>query len=405
MRRAKAATGSGRAVAVLAALALAACGKRGDPLPPVRRTAPPLTDLRLAQHGDRLVVAYTVPRVAAEGERLPVMDVEIVRAEKPGPLEKIGRRNRKKVAPGELIREEEALPAVGTRVRVAARVILNGRPATLSAEVVLLVRPPVDPPTATTARSSPLGVVVEWTGVLPPKPAPSPSPSPSPGSPRPPSPAPTATPTPPGTVAQPEPPSGSTPASPAPLAAAKGESGKPPETKPTPPPPPTSGFWVYRRSPDGSSARPLSPNPVETLAFEDTTARPGERWCYAVRTVVSTDPAVESADSNEACLDVKDMAPPATPTGLTAIVRDNVVELSWSPSPEPDIAAYRIYRSPAGAPLSCTTNDRLADVPAGETSYADRLLRPGMAYLYGVAARDRGGNESPCSAHAEGGIQ
>jgi fibronectin type 3 domain-containing protein len=144
---------------------------------------------------------------------------------------------------------------------------------------------------------------------------------------------------------------------------------------------------------------------VETQAFEDTTAKPGDHWCYAVRTVASSDPAVESADSNEACVEVKDLSPPAVPSGLTAIVRDNVVELSWSPSAEPDVVAYRVYRSPAGALLRCVMDNRLADVPAGETSYHDRLLRPGTAYLYAVAARDRGGNESPCSAEAEGGIQ
>lgn len=385
--------------AFVAAVGGTTCGKRGDPLPPLRRTPPAITDLRLAQHGDRLVVAYTVPRVATEGERLPVMDIELVRAEKPGSLEKVGRRARKKVAPGESIREEEPLPPVGTRVRVAARALLNGRPSPLTAEVVLLVRPPLEPPTGVSARSSPLGVVVEWTGVLPPKPSPAPSPS-SAGSPLPgASPATGASPSPKVAV---EP----TPGAGAPAPADTKEPGaKTPEAKPTPPPPPTSGFWVYRRTREGSYSRPLSPNPVETQAFEDTTAKPGDKWCYAVRTVASTDPAVESADSSEACVEVKDLAPPVAPTGLTAIVRDNAVELSWNPSAEPDIAAYRLYRAPAGAPLRCVLDNRLADVPATKTSYRDDLLRPGTAYLYAVAARDRGGNESPCSAEAEGGIQ
>jgi hypothetical protein len=345
------------------------------------------------------------------------MDVDVIRADKPGSLEKVGKRVRKKVAPGELIREEEPLPAVGTRVRVAVRVLLNGRPAPLSAEVALVVRPSLDAPTAVTARSSVLGVVVEWSGVLPPKPSPSPSPVASPrpaGSPAIPTSPTTNPPSPPTLPTAPATPAPAAPPSPAPDASASpspspgppGADPKAPEAKPTPPPPPTSGFWVYRRSREGGAyARPLSPNPVETQAFEDTTAKPGDHWCYAIRTVVSTDPPIESADSNEACVEVKDMAPPAAPTGLTAIVRDNVVELSWSPSPEPDVSSYRVYRAPAGGPLRCVVDNRLADVPAGETSYKDGQLRTGTAYLYAVAARDRGGNESPCSVEAEGGIQ
>jgi len=280
-------------------------------------------------------------------------------------------------------------------------------------------------PTSVTARSSPLGVVVEWTGTLPPRPSPSPTPSPtaSPGAtgtrpagaPEPPTPL-TRQPSPPEDVAaaaegskeQPSAAPSTTPdvtpnvpqvpASPSPAP-------KTPAAKPTPKPAPTSGFWVYRRTANGAFSLPLSANPVDTQAFEDTTAKAGEKVCYVVRTVLSTDPRVESGDSDEACLEVKDLSVPAAPTGLTAIVRGSAVELSWSPSSEPDVVAYRIYRAPSGSPLRCLANDRLADVPVNQTSYQDTVLLPGIAYLYGVAARDKSGNESECSAMAEGGIQ
>ena len=40
------------------ALTLVACGKRGDPLPPLPVTPQAVTNLKLAQRGDRLEIAY-----------------------------------------------------------------------------------------------------------------------------------------------------------------------------------------------------------------------------------------------------------------------------------------------------------------------------------------------------------
>ena len=41
-----------------------ACGKRGDPRPPLRKTPPPLVQFRLAQRGARLEVSGMAPRAS-----------------------------------------------------------------------------------------------------------------------------------------------------------------------------------------------------------------------------------------------------------------------------------------------------------------------------------------------------
>jgi len=136
--------------------------------------------------------------------------------------------------------------------------------------------------------------------------------------------------------------------------------------------------------------------PVASPPYRDATIQAGERWCYVVRTVASTEPVVESASSGEACVENKDVFPPAAPTGVAVVAHDDGVEVSWSPSLEADLASYRVYRAAAGAPPV-----RLAVVVAPETSFRDTAAPPGTALTYTVTAVDRDGNESPPSAAVE----
>ena len=96
--------------ALLGGLLLASCGKRGDPLPPLRRTPHPVTNLRVAQHGDRLEVSFVAPRGYADQARLPILEVELFRAEGEGDFDKVARKDRRRVAPGERIVEDEPIP-------------------------------------------------------------------------------------------------------------------------------------------------------------------------------------------------------------------------------------------------------------------------------------------------------
>jgi fibronectin type 3 domain-containing protein len=153
--------------------------------------------------------------------------------------------------------------------------------------------------------------------------------------------------------------------------------------------------WIYRRAPTSVYGRPLTPVPLPGPSHEDKVAA-GERWCYVVRTVSSTDPVVESASSGEVCLDVKDVTAPAAPTGVAALVRDATTDVSWSPSPEADLGGYRVYRQVQGG-----AKTRLAEVAAGETVYTDKALPIGVVAVYSITAFDKAGNESAPSAPAE----
>jgi fibronectin type 3 domain-containing protein len=112
--------------------------------------------------------------------------------------------------------------------------------------------------------------------------------------------------------------------------------------------------------------------------------------------VVATTPViVESAPSEEVCMAVQDVFAPAAPTGVAALPREAAVEVSWSPSPEPDLASYRVYRATGSG-----TPARVGEVKSGETAFIDVGPGPGT-HAYTVTAVDRDGNESPPSRPAE----
>jgi len=123
----------------------------------------------------------------------------------------------------------------------------------------------------------------------------------------------------------------------------------------------------------------------------------GQRWCYLVGTVVSTDPVVESARSNEACVSVHDVVAPAAPSGVAALGSADGIEVSWSPSTESDLASYRVYRAAAG-----NAPERIGEVAPPETSLRDTSATAGTRYSYTVTAVDKAGNESAPSSPVPG---
>ena len=367
-----------RRVAALLVLAAAlGCGKRGDPLPPLARTPQPVKDFAVAQRGPELEIRYTAPRTTTGGVRLELHAVEILTARGEGDFAKTALIEVRKVAPGETVSTTQALPPPGTRLRVAARAVAGGDRSALTPLVTLLVQPPPAAPADLKARLTPEAVVLTWTGTVPsPPPAPSPAPAASPAA------APAAR------LKQPAP--AALPARPVTAAAASMPAAPAPK-------PPTPGFRIFRRDPIASHEAPMNPVPITVNAFEDRTANTGQRWCYVVRAAASVDPVVESAPSNEVCVDIKDVAPPAAPAGVATLAGADAVEVSWSPSAEPDLAGYRVYRGPEGG-----TPERLAELPAGQTTWRDAKPGRGGLFLYTVTALDQSGNESARSKPAEG---
>ena len=95
----------------------------------------------------------------------------------------------------------------------------------------------------------------------------------------------------------------------------------------------------------------------------------------------------------------RDVEPPATPAGLAILPREGGLEVLWSASPEPDLAGYRLYRAAGAAPA-----ERIAEVPAGKTSFLDATAQKGVVYHYSVSAFDQSGNESPQTGAVESSL-
>ena len=107
-----------------------------------------------------------------------------------------------------------------------------------------------------------------------------------------------------------------------------------------------------------------------------------------MRHATSFTPLVESAPTEPACVETKDIVPPEPPGRLLGDIGATFVELSWVASVSGDVEFYRIYRSIDVAAMA------LAIETQGPVL---RIRDPDMARgprTYEIAAVDKGGNES-----------
>jgi hypothetical protein len=355
-----------RTTLLLAALALLgpACGHKGDPLPPLRRTPPAPQAFRLAQRGDAVELRATAPAASVDGVAYEALAIEFLHVEGMKDLEKAGLRREVPAVPGAPVVATLPLPKAGTTVRAAARAVAGGDRGQRTLTLALVVQLPPEAPHDLTAALAASGVRLSWQGVRPQAVAP---------------PALASAPTAP--AASPAP-AGATPSSAEAKAGGVGPGDSPAGGG-------QGGFFVYRRVGAASYSEPLVGEPLEQPQLEDTGAPAGATVCYVARAVASTNPLVESAPSNEACVTVRDIIAPETPGGLAVLPRDNGLEVLWSPSPEPDLAGYRVYRTaPGGQP------ERVAELATNRASWLDESARPGVPYRYAVTAIDAAGNES-----------
>lgn len=390
-------------LATLAALA-PACGHRGDPLPPRRRTPPAPHDFRLAQRGDAFEARATAPLASVDGLAYESLTVEFLYADGLKDIEKAGRRQAVAAVPGSRVVEALPLPAPGTTLRVAARAVAGGEKGPRTLTLSLVAQPPLAAPGELGAVLATDGIALSWHGVRPKAiapPAPTPGPLMSPGGALAPGPRPTA----------PLPPAG--PAAAAPTSA--------PPVQPAPAPPPAvgaiaggepvaqavavpegprrSGFFVYRRIGGAAFGEPLVGEPLAERSLVDPGVSLGTTACYVVRAVASTEPLVESAPSNEACVDMRDVTAPAAPSGVAVLPREGGLEVLWGPSADADLAGYRVYRAAAGGP-----REKVAEVGTNRSAWLDETARRGVVYAYTVAAFDQAGNETASAEPVEASL-
>jgi len=394
-------------LAILAVLA-PACGHRGDPLPPRRRTPPAPHDFRLAQRGDAIEARATAPLASVDGVAYESLTVEFLFADGLKDIEKAGRRQAVAAIPGSRVVEALPLPVAGTILRVAARAVVGGEKGPRTLTLSLVAQAPPEAPSELRAALAQDGVALSWHGVrpkaiAPPTPAPTPTPGPLmvPGGPRPPAPRPTAPPSPAGPPA-PAPASapGVQPAPAQPPAVGASAGAEPvAQAGATPQGPRPNGFLVYRRIGGAAFGEPLVGEPLVERSLVDPGVPLGATACYVVRAAASTEPLVESAPSNEACVDMRDVTAPGAPAGVAVLPREAGLEVLWGPSADAGLAGYRVYRAAPGGP-----REKIAEVGTNRSAWLDETARRGFVYAYTVAAFDQAGNESASAEPVEASL-
>jgi predicted small lipoprotein YifL len=164
-------------------------------------------------------------------------------------------------------------------------------------------------------------------------------------------------------------------------------------SKPIGPQPPSIAYNVYDVS--AETATKITKTPVTDTKMSDPRIAWGERRCYTVRAVKSVDGlTVESDAAPPACDTLTDTFAPAAPKGLRSIAGERSINLVWDPNSESDLAGYLVFRG---------TGDQLAQItpaPIPDPTFADGV-QPGMRYVYAIKAVDKAGNSSAWSERVE----
>ena len=136
---------------------------------------------------------------------------------------------------------------------------------------------------------------------------------------------------------------------------------------------------------------------VTSSEYLDQQIAYGARYQYAILGLAAENQ--QSLPSEPAEFAPADIFPPAVPTGLTAVAGTRSVDLSWTRSPDSDLAGYNIFRATANGPFEPLEQRVL--LPA----YTDMRVESGQRYLYSVSAIDTTGNESMRSVEASAQVE
>jgi fibronectin type 3 domain-containing protein len=151
-------------------------------------------------------------------------------------------------------------------------------------------------------------------------------------------------------------------------------------------------FNIYRSgvndAPD-ELAPPVNAAPVKGTTYTDVP--PYGTYKYRVTAVASPGPPrVESEPSAPVTATFKDLVAPPAPATLTTLVETKTVRLIWDPVDASDLAGYYVYRYQGNARIKFQTAG-----PIPSTHFGDDSTEPGIEYVYAVTAVDKNGNESP----------
>ncbi|MBV9496025.1 MAG: hypothetical protein JOZ54_17390 [Acidobacteria bacterium] len=355
---------------------LVACGKRGDPRPPVPVIPKATSDLVVTQRGTHVMLAWSYPSLTTSGKSLSeIRRVVVYRYSEELPVAPTG-RDPNAILPGDIdptmppqIYQFEKIPAptpvqfAKLRERVDSIEGANLPAATNGARLTFDDQPALRSKDGRAVRLS-YAVVTETVGshsdlsnlatIVP----------------------------------------LDVPLAPAGLAASAKPEGavltwtKPDKAATSDAKPWLVGYNVYRTSDTFDElATPINPSPVAGETYTDTP--PYGTYHYRVTAVASPGlPRIESEPSAPVTLTYKDLLPPAAPATVTALVETKSVRLVWDAVPAADLAGYLVYRTEGKTKLKLTPG------PVTAEHFSDISVDPGITYFYSVTAVDKSGNES-----------
>jgi hypothetical protein len=147
----------------------------------------------------------------------------------------------------------------------------------------------------------------------------------------------------------------------------------------------------------GEAPRRLTESAVADRRFVDERVQFDVERCYEARSVITVaNVAIESEPSPRSCVTPRDTFPPPAPTGLNAVPEVGAVSLIWNPVDAPDLAGYIVMRAIAPE----TTPTAVNETPTTDTTYRDGVAA-GVRVRYEVVAVDRRGNRSAPSPAIE----
>ena len=181
------------------------------------------------------------------------------------------------------------------------------------------------------------------------------------------------------------------------------------------------GYRVFEVKDGKPESKSLNETPVKSTTFEDPRMEFGVERCYLVRAAEDVAPvtgpvlsttaqstasevkataSVESEPSNTVCITPKDVFPPPAPANLTAVGGTGAISLIWDAVSAPDLAGYLVLRGEAPGD-KLTPLDKLEPLfaaPITDTTYKDATTKPGTRYVYAIVAVDKA---SPANRSAE----
>ena len=155
------------------------------------------------------------------------------------------------------------------------------------------------------------------------------------------------------------------------------------------------GYFIYRNDAPRIDIKVELDSSRNTEMYIDVNVAPGMHH-YAIEAYKT--PLLRSERSDTVTVEVlPDIAPPQPPENLAVVESDDVINVSWTASPTPDVIKYRLFFGKFGKRLTPLINQEGRDVEisveAANTFLDERRLGVGV-FTYAIEAVDEVDNRS-----------